>query len=314
MIRDSEITDWGGMPTALRGHVAANHAHTKPWAWHPAMAILVAAALLAGCQSQKEKPPEQPAILDLDAELTRAKEAKQPLTILIAERGNDASIFELTVQQAAKDGILFQMLDIGYSRNRATATRFHITETPLLVCLSPRGVIVSRNEPPLMKELVLKRFAELVEQSPQLDAKLTALDAAVAKNPADAAAQLQLADFLLEQQNAHEAIPHLAAVVHTEANDASLRVKAWVELARAHLWIAEPEKGRHEAQNLIATLGAKIPEARAGGNLVMGMQDATGKRFALARREFNEAIAAAPKSNYAQEAAEALAKLPPEEH
>ncbi len=192
--------------------------------------MLAIAALLTGCQSQKEKPPEQPAIFDIDAELARAKETKQPLAIFIAVRGDDASLFDFAMQQAAKVGIRFEIVDIGYSRNRATAMRFHLGETPLLVCLTPHGVIVSRTEPPQTKELILKRFAELIEQAPQLDAKLAALDAEVAKKPADAAAHLQLADFLLKQQNAREAIPHLAAVAHADENDPTQRVRAWVEL------------------------------------------------------------------------------------
>lgn len=43
---------------------------------------------------------------------------------------------------------------------------------------------------------------------------------------------------------------------------------------------------------------------------MLGMQDANAKRFALARRELEAAIAAAPESDYAKQAAEALAKLP----
>ena len=227
-------------------------------------------------------------------------------------RGDDESHFEFIEQQAEKDKIRFVILDIGNSRNRATATRFHVVSTPLLVCLSPRGVIVSRLDLPLTKNDVVMRFSELVVQAPQLDAKLTALEAALAKNSAAPAEQLELAAFLLKQQNQREAIPHLAAVAHADAADNTDRIRAWVDLARAHLWIAEPEKGRHEAQRLIATLGKEHSEATAGGNFVLGMQDANGKRFELARRELHEAIAAAPKSSYAQEAAAALAKLPNE--
>jgi hypothetical protein len=120
---------------------------------------------------------------------------------------------------------------------------------------------------------------------------------------------LALADFLLSHQNPREAIPHLANARSESANP-DQRVRAWVELARAHLWIAEPEKGRHEANDLIAVLGPKIAEAQAGGNLVLGLQDANAKRFALARRELEAAVAASPESEYGKQAAEALAKLP----
>ena len=91
-----------------------------------------------------------------------------------------------------------------------------------------------------------------------------------------------------------------------------MRVQAWVALARAHLWIAEPEKGRHAAKDLIAVLGPKTPEALAGGDLVLGLQDTNGKRTSLARAEFEAAVSAAPNSIFAQQAAEALAQLPQE--
>jgi hypothetical protein len=83
-------------------------------------------------------------------------------------------------------------------------------------------------------------------------------------------------------------------------------------MARAHLWIGEPEKARHEAKDLIATLGPTASEAIAGGNLVLGLQDITAKRYELARREFQAAIAAAPQSAYAAAAADELANLPKE--
>ena len=87
---------------------------------------------------------------------------------------------------------------------------------------------------------------------------------------------------------------------------------AWVALARTHLWIAEPEKGRHEAQELMTVLGPKSMEAYAGCYLALGIQDGSAKRIALARREFQAAMAAAPQSVYAKQAAQALAALPGE--
>ena len=105
----------------------------------------------------------------------------------------------------------------------------------------------------------------------------------------------------------------LAAIAHAETADVHLRVTAWAALARAHLWIAEVEKGRHAANDLLATLAAKTPEALAGAKLVYGLLDARSKRTALARQEFTAAIAAAPQSSFAKEAAEELAKLPHEE-
>jgi hypothetical protein len=255
------------------------------------------------------------AAVDLDAALARASAARRPTAIFIFDPGQketewkpQKSEFEASL---AKTGVMPLALDLSVSRNRAAAARFHITDagTPLLVCLSPKGVIVSRDE---RATAVAARIAEIAftERARRVDRKLAPLEEAVAKSSTDATAQLALADFLVAQGNAREAIPHLALIAHSEAADNNLRVRAWVALARAHLWIAEPEKGRHEASDLIAALAAKTPEAAAGGNLVHGLQDANGKRTALARREFEAAISAAPNSTYAKQAAEALAKLP----
>ena len=292
-----------------------------------AKVVLAVAVLLVGCSAPRDRstPSATPklspsaAVVDLDAELARASEAKQPIVIFVFDSGQDGadanSLLGASTQKGKNGSIVPLVLDLSVSRNRATAARFHVTDTntPLLVCLSPRGVIVSRDERPTTKDFVLKRIEEVAERAPQLDAKLASLEEAVAKNTKDAAAQWALADFLLEQHNAREAILHLASVAHSETADTNLRVRAWVDLARAHLWIAEPEKGRHAAADLMAALAAKTPEALAGGNLVHGLQDAKARWTALARQEFAAVIAAAPKSTYAREAAEALAKLPKEE-
>jgi hypothetical protein len=207
------------------------------------------------------------------------------------------------------------LLDLRTSRNRATAARFHALETPVLFCLSPRGVIISRDEKPLTKDLVLKRIDEAEPRARELDAKLAMLEAPVIKNGDDVNARLALAGFLQERQNMREAIPHLASVAHSDSDKLKpeLRIRAWVDLARAHYWTAEPEKGRHEAEDLIAAWGARIPEARAGANLVLAGQDARAKRTARARQEYEKAIAAAPDSDYARQARDELAKLPEEE-
>jgi phosphopantothenoylcysteine synthetase/decarboxylase len=146
----------------------------------------------------------------------------------------------------------------------------------------------------------------------ELDAKYIPLADAVENNKSDIHAQLALANFLLAQHNDREAIPHLTAIADSKTADPKLRIDAWVNMARAHLWIVEPEKARHESQALIATLGPVSPLAIAGGNLVHGLQDATAKRFALARKEFKASVAAAPDSDYAKQAAAALAQLPKE--
>jgi len=296
----------------------------KAWGKQTAIVLLAASVLPASCHARSDRPtpsataklPPTAAVVDLDAEMARALEARRPVVILVVDSGENSaeekSYFESWAPKGNTDGAIPVVLDLGVSRNRATAARFHITDTntPMFVCLSPKGVIISRDEPP---SLAVKPIAELAERASQLDAKVVSLEEAVAKNKADAAAQLALADFLFAQKNAREAIPHFAIVAHSETADTTFRVRAWVDLARAHLWIGEPEKARHEATNLIAILGPKSPEAVAGGNLVHGLQDANAKRTALARQEFGTAIAAAPKSTYARQAAEAMAKLPKEE-
>jgi hypothetical protein len=269
--------------------------------------VLAVVALLAGCGSESRGAITP----DLDAEIARASNLRQPILILVIESGQSraddraSALFE----NAALKGIVPVLLDISNSRNRAVATRFHVTNTPLLLGLSPMGLIVTRDEKPLTKEMLRNRIADVERQAPDLDAKLKSLKLAALTEQINPAAELALADFLLSHQNPREAIPHLANARSESANP-DQRVRAWVELARAHLWIAEPEKGRHEANDLIAVLGPKIAEAQAGGNLVLGLQDANAKRFALARRELEAAVAASPESEYGKQAAEALAKLP----
>ena len=283
---------------------------------------LAAAALLAGCRSTPNAPAPAAMFqaaaggLNLDAGSARARELKRPLIILVAELGQSraddeaCASFESPSVKATHDRSMTVVLDISVSRNRATATRFHVTETPVLLCLSSRGIIISRDEKRITKSLVLKRIEEARQESPELDGQLVSLEKAAGNGANDVAAQFQLTDFLLDHHNSFEAIPLLATIAHSEANASALRIRAWVALARAHYWIAEPEKGRHEADALLATLGPRTPEARAGGEFALGLQDASAKRPALARQEFEDAIAAAPDSPYGKQAAAALANLP----
>ncbi len=281
------------------------------------LAGILLGSILAGCSSESghSTPPPMSGseAVDLDAELVRAAELGKPIIILVTESGQsraDDDARTLSQDFRDKDGTLSVLLDISISRNRATATRFHITNTPVLMCLSPKGLIVSRDEAPITQVLLSKRIAEVAQKAPVLDSRLDVLAQAANQNPNDAPAQFELANFLLAQQNEHEAIPHLEIVARNEAADLTLRIRAWTALARAHLWVAEPEKGRHEAEGLITILGPKTADARAAGDLILGIQDATAKRAALARREFGEATLAAPDSVYGRQAAEELAKLP----
>lgn len=285
----------------------------------PHLFVVLCTAFLAGCRlgpghggAATIVTPEE-----LSATQVQAEKLNRPLVVLITESGsgaadNDAHAIFATrrVVQTANKTAVTAWLDLSVSRARATAARFHPVDTPLLVCLSPHGVILSRDTAPITENLILDRMQQALAQSPELDAKLEQLQKA-ADNKNDTAAQMRLADFLTERKNAFEAVPVLAAVAHSDAVDSNLRIRAWADLVRAHFWIGEAEKARFEAQDLMTTLGAAKPEARAAGNLVLGNQDATNpKRFARARQEFEAAIAAAPDSTYGKQAAAALANLP----
>jgi len=253
---------------------------------------------------------------DLAAALSRAPALGRPLVILANDPGQGpadraaARFLDSKRVKALADRTSLLLVDLSVSRNRATATRFHLGDTPLLICLTPHGVIASRDEKVGTADLVLRRVQEVLEQSPALDARLAALEAAAAAKPEDTAAQFELADFLIAHHNAVEAIPRLAALAHSPARTPDLRLRAWVDLVRAHFWIAEPEKGRFEALDMMATLGPAMPEARAAGGFVLGSQDAGTMRMARAREELESAVAAAPDSTYGKQAAEALAHLP----
>jgi hypothetical protein len=121
---------------------------------------------------------------------------------------------------------------------------------------------------------------------------------------------MTLAEFLIAQQNAREAIAPLKSVADDTNAEITLRIHAWVEMGRAHLWIGEPEKGRYSAIKLAETLGPQHADAIAGCNLVRGIQDTNAKRYGRARDEFRLAISSAPESIYAKEAADRLAKVP----
>lgn len=272
--------------------------------------------LCAACAARAQAPgdAESPAG-DLEAAQARAVQLKQPLMLFITESGGSKmderarSVIESRVVKAVAGGVVRFTLDLAVSRNRATAARFHAVATPLVLFLSPHGIIISRDDTKITRHLVMSRIDEATLAALDLDAKLATLQEVANKDTNNIPAQFHLTDFLLAHGNDFEAIPRLTAIAHSESYATPDRVRAWVALARAHLWVAEPEKGRHEAKDLISTLGPGAPEARAGGNLVLGLQDANAKRTALAKRELEDAVAAAPDSPYGKEASAALGKL-----
>lgn len=279
-------------------------------------------SLVLGCHTGLGPPTPLsstgPATVDLDAEVARADSQGKPILLLVTEPGHSAADNSRLIRRCSKNitehGIISIELDINVSRNRATALRFHITNTPVLFCLSPKGLIINRDEAPITKSLLFQRIEGIGAKATELDEKLGLLQGSVAQSSNATPAEFELANFFLAQQNAREAIPLLETVARTEAANTTLRISAWANLARAHLWVAEPEKGRHEAAALIAVLGPRSAEARAAGNYVLGIQDAAARRTARARQEFEIAINAAPDSPYAKQAAAALAMLPGEEN
>lgn len=292
-----------------------NHMSFRSWSKTVGAFALAALAFLAGCGTAPNFPVESGGTVDLDELIAHASELKQPLAVMIIESGASraddtaGSLLQFDFKSLKGASFLGALVDISVSRNRAQALRFHVTSTPMLVCLSSIGIIISRDGPPLTRSLVLKRILEARTQGPALDAQLASLQDAAAKGT-NAVAKLALTDFLLAHHNDLQAIPMLESVAHSAAQPPADRIRAWVDLARAHYWIAEPEKGLHEAQSLIATLGNESPEALAGGNLAIGVHDAETGNPERARKELQAAASAAPASDYGLEAARALATLP----
>ncbi len=260
--------------------------------------LALVALVLAGCAADPHRPA------DVDGAITAASNSNRPVLLQFT-----ADSSPLRVSDDRADTVV---VDLNVSANRPTAARYHVkdADVPVLLTLTPRGLVVGRDGSPITAEDVRLRVDQAVAQSPRLDGTWARLDRAVAADPGDAAARLALADFLRGHHNDREAIPHLAAVAHDAAVAPPTRVRAWVDLARAHQWVGEPERGRHEAQALIATLGPTAVDATAGGLLVLGLQDVTAKRLDRARDEFEQAIAADPKSRYASEADDQLRALP----
>ena len=247
----------------------------------------------------------------------RGKQEGRPVAVLIvdAARGeNDRSArsaFESTVGKTPS--AIPVVLDLGESRNRALAAPLRGLERPTLALLSPGGLIVSHDVGPLTEDLLRARVASANDRWRSLDEehdRLVKAVTAAGTGPHDVGAVMALTDFLLGLRNDREAIPYLKRVADDESADLAVRVRAWTALGRAHLAVVEPEKARHAAQALIATLGPRTPEAIAGGNLVRGLQDTKAKRYDRAADELRAAVAAAPESPYGKEAAELLAKLP----
>lgn len=279
-----------------------------------------------GCATGAPQNVAQPSILYHD--LADAERRHGVLAILVFETGrspaDDAAraAFEQTmgrIVQAASEVKLAHtpaagaLLDLKVSANRAAAARYHVGDVPTLLLVSDSGLIVSRDTDDLAEESMARSVGAAVQSAEPLEARLENLREAVRSAPEDSDRRQRLADFLVTHGNSRDAIPHYKALADNKSIDLALRVRAWTEMGRAHLWIGEPEKGRYSAQALIDTLGPSTPDAIAGGNLVRGIQDYNAKRYDRSRLEFEAAVAASPKSNYAAEAAAGLVKLPAQE-
>lgn len=250
----------------------------------------------------------------LDVAAARSRSRGRPLVVLVVDpsRGEADAEAERAFLSVAKDtaGVDALVLKLDDSRNRAAAAPMHALEGPTLVARSPGGMIVSRDDGPITADLARDRAEQAALIGKELDQEYARLSGEVARNPGDADARMGLAEFLVARQNEALAIPHLQTIADDGSADVGTRIKAWVMLGKAHLWVVEPEKARHAAQALLTTLGEKHPEAVAGGNLVRGLQDAKAKRYGRAKEEFEAAVAAAPTSEYGKEAGEGLAALP----
>jgi hypothetical protein len=283
-------------------------------------ALGVALAALVGCGGDAPPRSAQPEVaaetgaFDLLAQQEQARRAGRPLVLLIVERGQDQALAIFSAAwsatwsaASAQPAVVGRICELRISRNRAELARFHLMTTPLLVCLSPEGVVISRDAGPLDAGVLRQRIAAAIASGPGLDHQRDAL--AELAWPAYGSmfdvveARRALADFLLGHGNDAEAVPVLVALAGDPRVPAPARVRAWVELARAHQWIGEPEKARHIAQSLITALGGQFPQALAGGELALGLLDAAGGRPAKARAEFAAAAAADPGSEYGRQAA-----------
>jgi hypothetical protein len=284
-----------------------------------AIASLLTAATLVGCRQATGPAPSPSAAAaspaaPLEDATARARRTNRPVAVLVidpdrSQADRDArTAFESATAPGAE--VVPVVMDLRTSRNRAAAAPLHAVDAPTLVCLSLQGIVVSRDQGAITADLVRRRRDEAVRRAPALDRDYARLHGEVVAKPDDVAARMALADFLLARHNDREAIPHLKWVADNASADLPTRVRAWVAMARAHLWDIEPEKARHAAQSLMATLGPTSPDAIAGGNLVRGLQDTRAKRYDRARDELAAAVAAAPDSPYGREAAELLTKLP----
>jgi hypothetical protein len=266
----------------------------------------------SGGAASPTQPATAPAVDPIDAAVARAHPAGRVVAVLIADPARGDADRSSVAAFGSVAGAEPVELDLRTSANRAAAARLHPSSTgPTLVCLSPGGLVVSHDDGPVTPELLSQRLTTAAGRSPPLDRQLAQLRDAVTDHPTDALPQMALADFLLAHQADREAIPHLNGVSRDDSVDLALRVRAWVELGKAHLWCGEPEKARHAAQALMATLGPRSPEAMAGGNLVRGLQDTKAKRFDRAHDELSAAVAVAPGSAYGREAAALLPPPPP---
>jgi len=141
------------------------------------------------------------------------------------------------------------------------------------------------------------------------DAKLAILEKPVVKNATGMRARLALAGLSQGRQSMREAVPRLASIARSDAADSALRRRAWVDPARAYLWSAESEEGRHGAEALTAVRGARTSGARTEGGHLLASRGAKANRAARSRQGSDEVIDTA----LARRAGDEFAGLPKEE-
>ena len=258
--------------------------------WKTLATVCAFAVFIGGCGVASGPGKNPPGVVDLGAEIAHAGEAKRPLVVLVGELGTNgadrtaAALLENRASNSHGDVMQFLKIDLGNSRNRSTAARFHLVQTPVLVCFSPMGVIVSRDQGPITAETLGKRLDDLPTRAADIDAQFASLLDALNTSKQYLASRRDLAKFLLAHQNDREAIPyHLAELAGSDLAEPTDRANAWVShcprppVDRRTGKGPAPKRKRSSQRSDQAT-----PDAIAGGNLVLGTQDATAKRFPLA--------------------------------
>lgn len=258
--------------------------------------------------SESVEPVEPAPAPDIEADFARARAKGKPAVVVVTDSGEPEVARRVRAVlgddrvRARLAGVEVVTLDLGGSRARAAALGLHVERAPAVLALSAGGRIVARDAQVASAGSVAALLEGAARDGPAVDAVIASFAAKVAADAGDVAARQALATTLLAHEAWREAAPHLEAVAASENVDVARRVGAWVALARARFASGEPEKGRRAAKELLARLGLTSAEARAAGNLLLGVRDGELGRRARALEELERAEGEAPGSAWAREA------------